>query len=607
MAEHRRPSFATGRIGLVVGAILLLVLGSAYLIAVLAHGTGVRPGTTVAGIPVGGMSVDDAVARLEETVGTRVREPIVVRAGDQEFTVDPATSGIAFDGQATVAPLAGGTWNPVTVVADLLGHLAVEPIITVDEAKLSSQVDAIAASVDVPPVEPTVTVTREGVDVQDGTDGKVLDKQALVSSLRTGLLAERSPMEASIVTAAPSITAEEIKRAKALARQATAHPVRVNASGTKAKIPAAAIADALSFTAQDGALVPVLDGAILHESIAGRLADLEKGGRDASFDIQDGKPVVVPSIVGRGVSDDELATQVATVLDKPKGQRKVSVAIGTREPRISTAQAEQLGITEQLSSFTQNFPYAAYRVKNIGQAARYVNGTILMPGETFSMNDTIKERTEKNGYTKGFVIGPGGVFAEELGGGVSSATTAVWTAAFFAGMERVFTQAHSIYISRYKPGLEATVGWGMFDMKFKNNTPNAVFITTKMTNTSMTVTFWGTKEYDDIKAVFGPKRNVTPFVKIIDTSKKCLGQDGVDGFDIDVDRVFYKGGAEVKRETITTKYRPAPHVVCKKKKGDGGQNADTPSPGATPAPTAPVVPTPSPTVPGEAPPNPGQG
>ncbi len=59
----------------------------------------------------------------------------------------------------------------------------------------------------------------------------------------------------------------------------------------------------------------------------------------------------------------------------------------------------------------------------------------------------------------GTIIGPGGVFEEALGGGVSAATTAVWTAAFFAGMERVSTRAHSVYISRYQLGLEATVAW----------------------------------------------------------------------------------------------------------------------------------------------------
>ena len=185
------------------------------------------------------------------------------------------------------------------------------------------------------------------------------------------------------------------------------------------------------------------------------------------------------------------------------------------------------------------------------------------------MNDAMKERTEKNGYTVGFVVGAGGVFAEDLGGGVSAATTTVWTGAFFAGLERVSTQAHSIYISRYQPGLEATVAWGIFDMKFKNDTPNAVFITTAMTDTSMNVTFWGTKVYDEIKAEFGPKENIVPFTTIFDKSKTCLGQSGMDGFTIDVDRVFMRDGQEVKRETITTNYRPAPKVKCGKKPKPG--------------------------------------
>lgn len=119
-----------------------------------------------------------------------------------------------------------------------------------------------------------------------------------------------------------------------------------------------------------------------------------------------------------------------------------------------------------------------------------MNCTLLMPGETFSLNDVIKERTEKNGYTEGFVVGAGGVFDEQPGGGVSTAATTAWTVAFYAGMERVQTVAHSIYISRYKPGLEATVAWGIFDMKFRNDTPNAVFITSGITNGSVTVSLW---------------------------------------------------------------------------------------------------------------------
>jgi vancomycin resistance protein YoaR len=56
-------------------------------------------------------------------------------------------------------------------------------------------------------------------------------------------------------------------------------------------------------------------------------------------------------------------------------------------------------------------------VQNIGTAAKYIDGTLLLPGQTFSMNDTIKERTAENGYTKGFVIGEGGIFKMERAAG----------------------------------------------------------------------------------------------------------------------------------------------------------------------------------------------
>ncbi len=76
------------------------------------------------------------------------------------------------------------------------------------------------------------------------------------------------------------------------------------------------------------------------------------------------------------------------------------------------------------------------------------------------------------------------------------------------------------------------------------------------------MSLWGTKEYDEITAEFGERTNIVPFEKIYDESEDCLGQNGVDGFTITVDRVFYKDGEEVEREPITTRYKPAPDVTC---------------------------------------------
>ncbi|MCH9676290.1 MAG: VanW family protein, partial [Actinomycetia bacterium] len=489
-----------------------------------------------------------------------------ISAGDQVFELRPRAAGISLDAQATVDSETGQGFNPLSVITDLIGSREVDPIISVDQDLLAESIDSIAEVVNLNPVEPKLTVTKNKIDLVQGSDGLEIDRVALGEELVAAVAEPRSIIQAPLEVTPPRVAPADATSAELLAKQAVANPVTVVVGDVTATIPPDTIARALSFTIQGNQLSPELDGAILHASIANRLKKAEQPGRNASFKIKGGKPVVVPSVVGTGVSDAELATSVLGVLGADPGERTVPVSLGTREPELTTAAAQQLGINDKLSSFTQDFVYAPYRVTNIGQAARYVNNTILMPGEMFSMNDTISERTVKNGYTVGTIIGPGGVFEDALGGGVSAATTAVWTAAFFAGMERTDTRAHSLYISRYQPGLEATVAWGIFDMKFTNDSPNAVLIKTKMTNSSMKVTFWGTREYDAIEAEFGERVNLKKPKKVVVTSKKCSPQAGIEGFTITVDRVFIKNGEEVKREPMTTVYNAGPNVVCKKKK-----------------------------------------
>lgn len=567
MTEHRwqLPASDAARKLILIGLAVIAIVIALYVAAIIVTGSGVRAGTTVNGVNIGGLSREEAIATLDDSVGKIAAKPLKVKAGDQQLVVDPIEAGLTFDAAATVEQASGRTLNPLMMIGSLAGTHALNPVIAVDSAKLDSQVAQLAGTIDVPAIEPTISVTRSGTKVQAGKPGLALDQPAIAAQLTDAFMLPRKPIAAPIITAEPNISKAAVQEATDLARTAVSAPVQVDAAGTIASIRPGAIAQALNFTAEGDRFVPSLDGAVLHQAIGRQLEGVETTGRNATFEIVKGKPVVVPSVVGNGVSDEELSSKVLTVIGNPEPNRTVAVTMGVRDPELTTAQAEALGVTERISTFTQKFPYAAYRVQNIGQAAKYVNGTLLLPGETFSLNDTIKERTEKNGYTVGFLIGPGGIFAEDFGGGVSASATTVWTGAFFAGMEPKQVQAHSIYISRYQAGLEATVGWGLFDMSFTNTSPYGVFITTKITNTSMSVSFWSTKVYDEIEAEFGPRTNIKPFATIYDKSEKCLGQGGSEGFDIDVDRVFYQDGAEVKRETISTAYRPAPEVICGKK------------------------------------------
>ncbi|MFN8148874.1 MAG: VanW family protein [Candidatus Nanopelagicales bacterium] len=543
-----------------VGAAAVAVV---YLGLVAGTGDGLPRGTTVAGVEVGGMSETEAVATLTKALGAQAKAPIPATVNGDAVSIAPESAGLSFDAEATVAGLSGRIWNPVTLLSQFTGGPVLDPVVDVDQARLDETVKGIAADADAPAQEPTVVVKGTSVTVTPGAKGTVVDQDAAKQAVTAAYLRSTDPVTIPVVEADPTVSDDAAKQAADKATAAVSAPVVVTASGISATIPPASIAKALSFTAKDGALVPALDGDILRAAIATRLASVETPGRDATWNVSSGKPVVVPSKVGRGVNPELLAAGVLGVLDKSGAERTVVAQIGAIPPKLSTEQAKALGVTEQMSSFTQHFPYAAYRVQNIGQAAKRINRTLLLPGQTFSLNDTLKERTVANGYTKGFVVGPGGVFKEDLGGGVSTSATATWTAAFYAGLQRIHTQAHSIWIPRYRAGLEATVAWGQFDMSFKNDTPHAVFITTIMKNTSITVQIWGTKVYDDIKAVSGPRYGQTAVPATqYDSTATCHAQSGQAGFSIDVYRVFIKDGAEVKREKITTRYRPSPTVKC---------------------------------------------
>lgn len=589
MAESHRRQWRPSRPQIIAGSIVggvLALLALAVVLTALA-GPIVPRGTTVSGVDIGGLSRDAAIEKVRTEVARPAAEPLEFDNAGETLIVKPRQAGVWINAQATVEPLMRTSWNPFARF--FASGNEVPPVVVVEEDALDRQMGAFDRLVTTQPSDPELSVRGTTVTYVPGRQGRTIDRDAVRALIVESITQPRSKFELPVIIEEPFVTVENAEAANAFAQSAVSGPVNVVIGSVVAEIPANVIGDALTFSSIDGDYVPQLDGAALYASIADEITVAEEP-QDATFRVtKKGKLRIVPSRAGGGVEDDELADSILGVLGQDVsagGSRDVIVPEGERQPTFTTADAEALGIKDKLSTFTQKFDYAAYRVTNIGQAAEYVNGTILMPGETFSMNDTIKERTVENGYTEGIIIGPGGVFEEALGGGVSAATTAVWTAAFFAGMERVDTRAHSVYISRYQPGLEATVAWGIFDMKFRNDSPYPVLITTKMTNTSMTVDFWGTRVYDSIEAEFGPRTNVRkPETIYRKKADGCSPQQGIPGFSINVDRVFFEGDEEVKRETIRTFYRAAPNVVCGKdpKKDKKDKKDDEQTPGDAPA------------------------
>jgi vancomycin resistance protein YoaR len=137
-------------------------------------------------------------------------------------------------------------------------------------------------------------------------------------------------------------------------------------------------------------------------------------------------------------------------------------------------------------------------VTNIHKIADIVRGHVILPGETFSVNDFVGKRTKEKGFVDAPVI-YNATHDHDIGGGVSQFATTMFNAAFFAGLELTEYQSHSLVISRYPRGREATISWPAPDLKVTNSTPYGVLIWPTYDETSLTVHLYST-HFVDVEA-----------------------------------------------------------------------------------------------------------
>jgi len=409
--------------------------------------------TVVMGHEIGDRTAAEAAAYLDEKMAKAATRPVVLVVDGKRTSLKPAQLGLSFDAEATVAAVTGDRWNPSQLVRRFVGTTEVPPVIRVDEAKLREVLGDIAESVDRKAENADVVMEDGEPTLVRGTTGRGVDQTQAEADIVASYLYSAKPVTLRVKPVSPAITNAEAQRViEEVAVPAVSEPVVITASGktgsARGEYP---IGSVLRFDVKGDQLVPVINGDELKKMLRSEFSEVERAGRDATFKIVDGRPVLVQSTVGYGIEPEPLARAVEGVLTKQGDERTVAAVLGPIKPERTTNEIRDIGVKQKVAEYRQRFAYAEYRVTNIGQAARYIDGTLLMPGEEYSMNDTIKERTPENGYTQGYVIGTGGVLRMDEGGGVSTATTAVYNAAWFAGLEFLEAKAHSIYIPRYEP------------------------------------------------------------------------------------------------------------------------------------------------------------
>jgi vancomycin resistance protein YoaR len=441
----------------------------------------------------------------------------------------------------------------------------VKPAVTVDDARQRAAVTGWAKTVN--------QGRREGSIRFDGVtpvavpprEGRVVDVEATANAVLDAL-PDVTSTQATIVVDKPKSTPEDVQRAMdEVAEPAVSAGITLTAPGKGVTISRQQIASVLRIDADpDGRITPKLDAKKLDTVLAKTLKPVETAPKDARFSVDDkGAITIAPSAPGTKVDREALAEALLPALTQ-RSPRIVTLTVVQAQPKITTELARTLGIKEKVSEFTTHHPCCRPRVKNIHIMADIVEGAVVLPGETFSLNGFVGERDRARGFVEAPMI-LDGKFVPAVGGGVSQFATTLFNAVFFGGFQDVEHKPHSYYISRYPPGREATVSSPSPDLKWRNDSPYGVLITTSYTEKSVTVTFWSTKRYDAVESVSSERYRIRSYRTQYDSSPTCESTSGVAGFDIDVWRVFKKGGKEVRpREKFHTRYLPEPRFVCRR-------------------------------------------
>ena len=570
----------------------LAVLGVVVLLTLVVVGfrmarPGVLPGTTLDGLDVGGLSQAELAAVVDDDRERRAAEEVAAvldvadhdgpEVPESQVTSARADLGFAVDAQATqrrvwrrgrqIIPFAA-LWDHIRAFGD---GVDLDPVVEVDDDALEAWVQATATSLEVEPDEGSVDISGDRVTMTELRSGAQADREALAERAGDQVQSDGPQTIAAPAQAvAPDTAPDELSALAGQAQRAVSGPVRLTRDEGALELSGAEIGDLLVVEGSGPSRALSIDAEELDAGVDDDTRSaLETDPVDAQIRLSGGEVVIDESSEGfrfdPGIAGEQILDVATAEASDGEAPREAELEGEIAEPDRTTEDAEELGITERVSSFTTEHACCQGRVQNIHRMADLVNGVVLEPGETFSINDHVGPRTREKGFTDGGVI-IRGEFEDAVGGGVSQFATTFFNAVFFGGYEVLQHQPHSYYISRYPVGREATLSYPSLDVAFRNDSPYGVLISTSYTATSITVSMWGT-DWVDVDAITGERRNIRqPPVEYRESSALAPGtervtQGGRTGFTVSYTRVldYHDGGED--RQTWTHTYRPEPRII----------------------------------------------
>lgn len=435
-------------------AVLILAVGGIFVYDRISDDGLILDNVYAAGINIGNMSKEEAAAALSSAAEAYTAEKLTVNLPDCSLVLTPEQTKAALD----VGALVEDAWNygreggvfaraRARADAELGDHtISLEPYLVLDKTFVEDLVNQFAADVASTLTEPKVEVTgqRPELDAQAPAEG-----QTLVITMGT---AERS-------------------------------------------IDAQALYSRILDAYNRGDFTPI---EISYTEKLPEKPDLKKAFEqyntpavDAVLDPETYE--VTPEVDGYGFDLEEAQKQV----DAAEEGQVIEIKFAVLPAAVTAESLEANLFKDVLGQCSTEYSNIPDRTHNLILACEAIDGYIVGPGEVFSFNEVVGERTEEKGY-RAAIIYSGGLSVPGLGGGVCQVATTIYCCTLYADLEIVERTCHQFVVD-YVPhrGMDATIYWGYLDFKFRNNTDYPIRIDADVSNGCVNVTLMGkdTKSY----------------------------------------------------------------------------------------------------------------
>ena len=439
--EKRRKKILYCVIPISVLMVLLLLLSTVFALINI-NNTRIIQGVSIQGIDVSNLSKEEAMQKLSYIVGEHLSKQILVKHLDFEGVFLPEQFEASFDLNSAIESAyslgrSGNIFeNNYAILDAMLGTKNIPIAVTYDDSLLTSIIAEVNTLLPDRMVNPDYYINDNNcLIITSGKDGSVIN-EALFKSEILSLLSDLENSEPTMEVPVDNVFSQDIDM-EAIYRNIYKSPV-----------------DAY-YTTNPYVVYPSSNG------------------------------------IDFAISMDEAKNLIAS------HQEEYSIPLKVLYPNVTTNQIGDDAFPDQLSKFSTSFSSSNYsRSTNISLAAQKLNGVVIMPGETFSYNQTVGQRTKAAGFKEAPAYLNGQV-VQEVGGGICQVSSTLYNAVLYSNLEIVERYNHGFKPSYVKPGLDATVSWGGPDFKFKNNRNYPIRIKTDTSGKVLKIYIYGLKTDND--------------------------------------------------------------------------------------------------------------